>query len=312
MQGSAFPFYSRPRTPFLFDTHTVEIIILSSITAATFIIILPGIRGKLRTFWLVRVLTSLYIGTVILAVNFTRDWEVGSVATTTVYKSFSHAMVNASIGLWVGLRGLNITLNGNPIHQLNETINYNERFSWENRIRYDNDYQDGIERGLPNPILYVAEKYISTSPCRFHQQYCISTYYSSTLMWSAFCTWVLSNVLFYMPFPLYGICMLFSTAVCMIVSLICYATVRLVPPCNIRFGSSVLQIKFGFSFWISFATALLCLMISIALLIVHMIRPHLLLRLFNFKDDNEELCKSETEESGVIDDNKSVTISQML
>ncbi|XP_040198776.1 dual oxidase maturation factor 1-like [Rana temporaria] len=312
MHESVFPFYLRPRTPFLFDTKIIEIIIICLITAVTFIIILPGIRGKLRIFWIVKVLTSLFIGTVILSVNFTRDWEVGSITVTTVYKSFSHAMVNASIGLWVGLRGLNITLAGDPIHQFNETIDYNERFSWETRIQYDTDYQEGLERGLPNPILYVAEKFISISPCRLHQQYCASSYYASALMWCAFCAWILSNVLFCVPVPLYGIYMMFATAVCIIFSLISFATVRQVPICNIHFGTSILQTRFGFSFWISFATGMLCLFISFTLLTVHIKSPAFLRRLFSGRD-NEEVCpKPENEESGVVIDNETVTMITQL
>lgn len=310
MQTDVFPFYSLWRTPFLFDTRIVELIIICLVTAITFIIILPGIRGKLRTFWLVRVLTSLFIGAVIIGVNFTRDWEVGSVTTTTVYKSYSNSMVNASIGLLVGLRGVNITLTGNPVHQLNETINYNERFSWESRIQYDIDYREGLERGLPSPILYVAEKFNSNSPCRLHQQYCVSTYYSSAIMWAAFCFWILSNVLFCMPFLVYGIYMLFATAVCIIVSLTSFATVRQAPECNIHFGSTILHTRFGLSFWLSFATGLLCLMISIILLMIHIMRPRVLRRLFSFKD-NEELCKK-TDKEEDSEDNKTEIVSQML
>lgn len=310
MQTDVFPFYSLWRTPFLFDTRIVELIIICLVTAITFIIILPGIRGKLRTFWLVRVLTSLFIGAVIIGVNFTRDWEVGSVTTTTVYKSYSNSMVNASIGLLVGLRGVNITLTGNPVHQLNETINYNERFSWESRIQYDIDYREGLERGLPSPILYVAEKFNSNSPCRLHQQYCVSTYYSSAIMWAAFCFWILSNVLFCMPFLVYGIYMLFATAVCIIVSLTSFATVRQAPECNIHFGSTILRTRFGLSFWLSFATGLLCLMISIILLMIHIMRPRVLRRLFSFKD-NEELCKK-TDKEEDSEDNKTEIVSQML
>ncbi|XP_063782341.1 dual oxidase maturation factor 1-like [Pseudophryne corroboree] len=311
MDTSVFPFYPRPRTPFLFDTKIVEIIIICLVTATTFIIIFPGIRGKLRTFWLLRVLTSLFIGTVILAVNFTRDWEVGSVNTKTVYKSFTHAMVNASIGLWIGLKGVNITLAGHPLHQLNETINYNEKFAWESRTQYDKDYQEGLEKGLPNPILYVAEKFYSENPCRLHQQYCVSTYYSSALMWSAFCSWILSNVLFLIPVPLYGICMMFVTAVCITVSLISYATVRHTPACNIHFGGSVLHMRFGLSFWLSFATGLLCLSISILLLTLHILKPHILLRILNCKDNEEERNKSDPESSH-LDDDKTDAVSEML
>jgi len=46
------------------------------------------------------------------AVQFTGDWETGWVKANTSYKSFSHDLVTADIGLHVGLGGVNITLMG--------------------------------------------------------------------------------------------------------------------------------------------------------------------------------------------------------
>lgn len=49
---------------------------------------------------------------VFTGVNFTRDWEIGRVTVNTSYKSFSRAMVNADVGLHIGLAGVNVTLVG--------------------------------------------------------------------------------------------------------------------------------------------------------------------------------------------------------
>lgn len=46
------------------------------------------------------------------AVQFTGDWETGWVTANTSYKSFSRAVVNADIGLHIGLAGVNVTLVG--------------------------------------------------------------------------------------------------------------------------------------------------------------------------------------------------------
>ncbi|KYO21452.1 hypothetical protein Y1Q_0001656 [Alligator mississippiensis] len=138
---------------------------------------------KQRSFWILRVVTSLFIGAVILTVNFTRDWETGWVTVNTSYKSFSNAVVNANIGLHIGLAGINVTLVGNPVNQINETISYNEHFSWSFGEDYDLSYSEGLERGLPRPILYVAEKCTLNSPCGVHAQYCISSHYASLTLW---------------------------------------------------------------------------------------------------------------------------------
>uniref|UniRef100_A0A8C5LZV8 Dual oxidase maturation factor 1 n=1 Tax=Leptobrachium leishanense TaxID=445787 RepID=A0A8C5LZV8_9ANUR len=257
MPFTSFPFYLRPRTPFIYDRTIVEIIILCIVATCTFIIILPGIRGKFRFFWLLRVLTSLVIGAVILAVNFTRDWEVGSVITTTAYKSFSNVMVNVSIGVWVGLKGVNITLSGIPVQQINETIDYNEIFHWQTERHFDKDYEEGRERGLPNPILYVAEKFTSVNPCQVLQQYRIATYYTSAIMWFAFCTWVVSSILFSMLLIQYGIYMMFATTLCIIMSVATFASNRN-GTCSINFGTHILQLKYGASYWMSCGAVCSC------------------------------------------------------
>lgn len=46
------------------------------------------------------------------ALNFTADWAQGSLRANSTYKSFSNAVVNAEVGLHVGLYGINITLRG--------------------------------------------------------------------------------------------------------------------------------------------------------------------------------------------------------
>ncbi|KAM4748979.1 dual oxidase maturation factor 1-like [Rhinophrynus dorsalis] len=313
MHGDVFPFYPRPRTSFLFDTKVIEIIIICIVTACTFIIILPGIRGKLRPIWLLRVLTSLCIGAVILAVNFTVDWEVGSVTATTVYKSFSHTMVNVSIGLWIGLKGINITLAGNPVYQINETINYNEEFEFGSFsvTHFDNDYNEGLEKGLPIPILYVAEKFIYDNPCGLHRQYCVSAYYSSALMWVAFCCWILCNILFSMSVILYGIYMMLATALCVFISLISFVGVRRTQTCSIQFGNSTLQTKLGISFWLSLAIGLFCLTVSLVLMTIYKTKPNMLRTFFNYGEDEDFADNSDSEEGCISDNMEIINLHQI-
>ncbi len=63
--------------------------------------------------------------------NFESNWEVDEIKASTQYKAGISQHINASIGLHIGLRGINITLKGIPENQIGETINYNEHFSWE-------------------------------------------------------------------------------------------------------------------------------------------------------------------------------------
>ncbi|NWX18099.1 DOXA1 factor, partial [Aegotheles bennettii] len=287
--NGSFPFYPGANGCSPFDTTRAVIISISLSMLATFFIILPGIRGRGRLFWFLRVVMGLFVGAVALpgyqAIQFTRDWETGWVTANTSYKSFSHALVNVDIGLHIGLSGLNITLVGNPVDQVNETINYNEHFAWSLDADYDHSYGEGLEKGLPSPILYVAEKFTTQSPCGVHRQYRITGHYVSFMLWMAFCTWLISILLFSMPILLYGGYMLLLTATLMLFSLLFFFTVRNTPKCPIQFGPASLQTDYGGSFWLTLATGLLCLILGLGIIFLNSVRPGKLQLLFNLDEE---------------------------
>uniref|UniRef100_K7GFM4 Dual oxidase maturation factor 2 n=1 Tax=Pelodiscus sinensis TaxID=13735 RepID=K7GFM4_PELSI len=241
-----------------------------------------------RLYWLLRVILSLFIGVVIVAVQFTGDWETGWVRANTSYKSFSNAVVNADVGLHVGLGGINVTLVGNPVNQINETISYNEHFAWRFGENYDQAYRDSLEKGLPSPILYVAEKFTQQSPCSVHNQYRISGHYASATMWVAFCAWLISNMLFSMPVLVYGGYMSLVTGIFMIFSLLSFSTIGNSPLCTIQFGPVSLHTVYGASFWLTLATSLLCFLIGGVVVVLHYLRPRVLRAFFDLSEDEEE------------------------
>lgn len=69
------------------------------------------------------------------------------------------------------------------MNQINETINYNEHFAWHLGADYARIYVESLAKGLPSPILYVAEKFSQHSPCGVHSQYRISGHYTSVTLW---------------------------------------------------------------------------------------------------------------------------------
>ncbi|NWX09279.1 DOXA2 factor, partial [Caloenas nicobarica] len=283
-----YPFYPQPRKPSGFNVSTIIVIVVFLTFACSFLLITPGIRGRARLYWTLRVLLSLIVGAVIVTVQFTGDWETGWVTANTSYKSFSRALVNVDIGLHVGLAGVNVTLVGNPVNQVNETIDYNEHFAWSFSADYDHSYGEGLEKGLPNPILYVAEKFTTQSPCNLHRQYRISGHYASATLWVAFCTWLISNVLFSMPVLVYGGYMLLITGAFMIFSLISFSTVRNSLMCPIHFGTAVLHTGYGGSFWLTLAIGLLCLVAGIAVVALHYFNLDLLKAFFDLHKDKAE------------------------
>ncbi|NWU80137.1 DOXA1 factor, partial [Onychorhynchus coronatus] len=279
--NGSYPFYPGANACFPFDTTRAVIITVFLSMLTTFIIILPGIRGRGRLFWFLRLVMGLYVGAVVLTIQFTRDWETGLVQANASYKSFSRAVVNVDIGLRIGLEGVNITLKGNPVNQINETINYNEHFSWSFGSNYDRSYSEGLEKGLPSPILYVAEKFTSQSPCAMHRQYRISGHYASATLWLAFCTWLISILLFSMSILLHGGYMLLLTAALILFSLLFFFTARNNPKCPIQFGPVSLKTGYGESFWLTLVTGLLCLLLGLGVIILNSVEPEKLKIIFN-------------------------------
>lgn len=69
------------------------------------------------------------------------------------------------------------------MQQLNETINYNEEFTWRLGKNYAEEYARALEKGLPDPVLYMAEKFAPNSPCGLHGQYRLAGHYTSAILW---------------------------------------------------------------------------------------------------------------------------------
>ncbi|KAL4837197.1 hypothetical protein H8958_016638 [Nasalis larvatus] len=271
--NGVLPFYPQPQHAAGFSVLLLIVILVFLALAASFLLILPGIRGHSRWFWLVRVLLSLFIGAEIVAVHFSAEWFVGRVNTNTSYKAFSAARVTARVGLLVGLEGINITLTvarsptahspmsllhpaGTPVHQLNETIDYNEQFTWRLKENYAAEYANALEKGLPNPVLYLAEKFTPSSPCGLYHQYHLAGHYASATLWVAFCFWLLSNVLLSTPAPLYGGLALLTTGAFALFGIFALASISSVPLCPLRLGSAVLTAQYGAAFWVTLATVL--------------------------------------------------------
>ncbi|KAM7414775.1 hypothetical protein PAMA_019543 [Pampus argenteus] len=281
-----YPFYSLQRTSFIFSSALLTIILVFLVLAVSLLLILPGIRGKSRLFWMFRIIISLFIGVVIVALNFTDDWAKASMVTNATYKSFSNAVVNAEIGLHVGLYGINVTLKGNPVVQFNETIDYNEMFRWHDSIELQ--YEDALEKGLPDPILYIMEKFTLNSPCGLIFQYRFSGRYASATLWTAFCCWIITNILFSMPIILYAGYMMLTTAAFIFFSMASFSTIMNVPQCVFSIGTGSFETDYSHSFWLALATGVLCTIIGILVTILNFTIPEKIKEAFSSGIDSYE------------------------
>lgn len=114
-----------------------------------------------------------------------------------------------NLGLHIGFFGVNITLKGQltspPLSNLSETgskdeteemetINYNEHFSWgssQGRLGFgpyasqiSKDFRAGVIRGLPIPILQVAEYFtFDGEGIRFGRHYRLASQFCYQLLW---------------------------------------------------------------------------------------------------------------------------------
>uniref|UniRef100_A0A2K5JQL2 Dual oxidase maturation factor 1 n=1 Tax=Colobus angolensis palliatus TaxID=336983 RepID=A0A2K5JQL2_COLAP len=254
--GHTFPFYAGPKPTFPMDATSATIIMIFLTALATFIVILPGIRGKMRLFWLLRVVTGLFIGAAIL---------------------------------------------GTPVQQLNETINYNEEFTWRLGENYAEEYTKAMEKGLPDPVLYLAEKFTPRSPCGLYRQYHLAGHYASAMLWVAFLCWLLANVMLSMPVLVYGGYMLLATGIFQLLALLFFSmATSLTPPCPLHLGASVLHTHHGPAFWITLTTGLLCVLLGLAMVVAHRMQPHRLKAFFNQSVDEDPMLEWSPEEGGLL------------
>ncbi|XP_029909379.1 dual oxidase maturation factor 2 [Myripristis murdjan] len=289
-----YPFYPLQRTSFIFSGRLLTIILVFLVLTVSLLLILPGIRGKSRLFWMFRIIISIFIGAVIVALNFTNDWAEARMTTNATYKSFSNAVVNADIGLHVGLYGINITLRGNPVIQFNETIDYNEMFNWHDTI--DKEYVEALEKGLPSPILYIAEKFTLTSTCGLIFQYRYSGRYASATLWTAFCCWMVANILFSMPVILYAGYMMMATAAFIFFSMASFSTIMNLPQCIFSIGTGSFETEYSHSFWLALATGVLCAVIGFLVVMFDFLIPEKMKEAFSVGVDSyedEDICYGE-------------------
>ncbi|XP_051976033.1 dual oxidase maturation factor 2-like [Xyrauchen texanus] len=281
-----YPFYPLQRSSFIVDISLLVVILVFSVVAVSFLLILPGIRGKSRLLWMFRIIISLFIGVVLVGLNFTGDWAEASKKANVSYKSFSNAVVSAEVGLHVGLYGINITLRGEPISQINETIDYNEIFRWSGSM--DDQYADALERGLPNPILYIVEKFTRNSACGLIYQYRYSGRFASANLWTAFCCWLVANILFSMPVILYAGYTMLATAAFIFFSMASFSTIYNLPPCDFTIGTESFRTDYSHSFWLALATGLLCTVIGLLVVLLDCLFPTRIREAFSVGVDNED------------------------
>ncbi|KAK6026903.1 hypothetical protein OSTOST_07113, partial [Ostertagia ostertagi] len=190
-------FYGENRTPVMLDTHIVGLFSIFVVPSITFLIILPGVRKK-RLSSACSFLFSMYVGATLLVSLYHPCWHRAETPISTAYKSFSNAKIDAHILVRVGLQYLNISLSTNFPHEsstvvASDELLYNERFSFSEVNKMEKELSNALRKGLPFPILKVIE-YLSGDGFAWGRQYRVAGYYTASMLWLSFFTWIFALV----------------------------------------------------------------------------------------------------------------------
>ncbi|CAN7997792.1 unnamed protein product, partial [Ixodes hexagonus] len=202
---------------------------------------------RLSTF--ISVTISLLVGAVILISIYGSDWHVATAMVSSPYRAFSSDRISARVGVHIGLNSVNITLQATPRYSDSEEINFNEKFTWFGPTQIKKDYREALVKGLPFPILTIAE-YLSQDLEGFcwGRRYRVAGYYAFALLWTAFALWLLMNVLL-CAVPRYGAYAMQLTGALMLLSNAIYTLLMPRKPLVIPFQGGLLRFSFGWCFW---------------------------------------------------------------
>ncbi|RWS13957.1 dual oxidase maturation factor 2-like protein [Dinothrombium tinctorium] len=217
---------------------------------------------------------SKNLSTDFVVANFGTSWHVAQATISSPYRAFSKEKISAKVGVNVGLQSVNITLKANPVHKKHEEINYNERFFWIGPTEMKQEYQNALAKGLPFPILTIAE-YLSQNGEGFcwGRRYRLAGYYSNILLWVAFACWLLMNLLL-CAVPRYGVFTMQITGVIMLLANAVYALLLPRKPLTIPFEGGTLTFAYGWCFWINLIAGITAVIVGALVAIIDTLFPN--------------------------------------
>lgn len=129
-------------------------------------------------------------------------------------------------------------------------IDYNERFTWEGANDMGINYQTALKRGLPFPILTVAEYFsLGREGFSWGGQYRAAGYFASILLWASLASWLLMNLLL-LAVPRYGAYMKALTGVLLVSTNIGYYCLLPKRPLTIYLEGGRLEFHLGWCYWL--------------------------------------------------------------
>ncbi|CAG0900599.1 unnamed protein product [Darwinula stevensoni] len=261
------------RTPVTGDPITITLYVVFFTIFAAFLVIFPGVR-KERFTTFVSVTLSLFVGTVILVCNFGCGWHVGKATILSSYKAFSPMKLESELGVNIGLNSANVTLTAMPKYNESDQIDFNERFHWTKADDIKRDYRRALQKGLPYPILTVAEYFtLDSEGFCWGRRYREAGYYGCILLWASFATWLLMNILLCVV-PRYGAYAMIWTGSLMLLTNFVYFKLLPPRPLIIPFEGALLTLHLGWCFWLVLIAGSICAGVGATIAIIDWIIPH--------------------------------------
>ena len=245
--------------------------------------------------------------------NFGYGWYTDTIVSQVRYKPYQKGEVQVEIGLHIGLRGLNITLQGIPEFQMGEQINYNEKFRWNDPWsqgrhgfgpyagKFNQDFRAAQYRGTPYPIQWLAGYFTTDGEqIRFGRKFRLAGWYTHILMWLGFALYLIAIITSQFS-VCYAAVSLLWLSIILIMASFCYGVIIINdPPLNIPVPSGRITPRFGWSWHLTCSTGIVTFIISVVVLVMHRLNSKGLALLRDGRSNAEEypvpeLYKSENE-----------------
>merc|ERR1719367_790939 len=235
---------------------------------------MPGIR-KERFTTFTSVILSLFVGGTTLIGICGCGWHTAEAEISSAYRAFSTKKVRGMIGVYIGLDHVNITLSAMPqYYNGSMDINFNERFGFEKPDQLQVEFKKGLKKGLPFPILTVAE-YMSVDAEGFcwGRNYRQAGYYCSFFLWASFALWLLMNIMLVIV-PRYGAYLMSLTGAMMMFADLIYVWLLPSRELKIPFEGVVLEFELGWCFWLVLVSGSCCTLVGFSISIIDLMYPH--------------------------------------
>ncbi|KAL6444750.1 hypothetical protein ACFW04_002070 [Cataglyphis niger] len=281
--------YSAHHTPVTIDVTETTLIVIFVIISIAYISIIPGYRKRQSIYVTIKIGFSIVIGCLLIIENFGQEWEYGSTKSKTPYRAGVGQEIEAQMAVKIGLRSVNITLKADPEEGTlfaKETIDYNERFPWtwdQGRIGFgpyagllQRTFREGQRRGLPIPILWIAEYFIIDGEgIRFGRFYRTAGWYCHILLWTAFACWILANI-FLQSVSRYVAYLTGLIGGLQLLTCLVWVCIHNPIPLIIPFEDGVIKMALGLHFWMTFGCGLFCVLLAIIMIFMDLRYPNTL------------------------------------